>query len=41
VWNTQNGAVFRMAFYVVNGGTVLLLDTDSNRVATGMMSRQF
>jgi hypothetical protein len=41
VWATQNGAVFRMAYYVVNGGTVLLLDTDSNRVATGMMVRQF
>jgi hypothetical protein len=41
IWTTQNGAAFRFAYYVVSGGTVLLVDTDSNRVATGLMLRQF
>ena len=41
VWKTQNGAIFKLAYYVVNNGTILLIDTDSNRVAAGTMAKQF
>jgi hypothetical protein len=41
VWTTAGGAVFKLAYYVVNNSTVLLVDTDANRVATGILSKQF
>jgi hypothetical protein len=41
VWKTQNGAIFKLAYYVINNSTILLIDTDSNRVAAGIMAKQF
>jgi hypothetical protein len=41
VWKTSNGAIFKLGYYVINNSTVLLLDTDSNRVAAGILAKQF
>jgi hypothetical protein len=38
---TANGNIFKFGYYLVSGGTVLLVDTDSSRVATGIITRQF
>ena len=40
---TANGlsANFNLVYYIVNGNTVLLFDSDSNRVANGVLSLQF
>jgi Bacterial Ig-like domain (group 2) len=40
-WKTSNGATFKLAYYVVNNSTVLLLDTDTNRVAAGILAKQY
>jgi hypothetical protein len=34
-------ANFNLVYYIVNGNTVLLFDSDSNRVANGVLSLQF
>jgi hypothetical protein len=34
-------ATFNLVYYVVNANTVLLFDSDNNRVATGTLDRQF
>jgi hypothetical protein len=41
LWKTANGDIYKFGYYVVSGGMVLLVDTDSNRVATGLLVRQF
>ena len=41
VWKTSNGAIFKLGYYVINNSTVLLLDTDSNRVAAGILAKQY
>ena len=40
-WKTADGTIYKFGYYVVSAGTVLLVDTDSNRVATGLITRQF
>jgi hypothetical protein len=40
-WKTADGTIYKFGYYVVSAGTVLLVDTDSNRVATGVITRQF
>jgi hypothetical protein len=34
-------ANFNLVYYIVNGNTVLLFDSDNNRVANGVLSLQF
>jgi hypothetical protein len=41
VWKTSNGALFKFGYYIIDSNTVLLLDTDSNRVAAGVLAKQF
>jgi hypothetical protein len=41
VWKTANGALFKLGYYVIDSNTVLLLDTDSNRVAAGVLAKQY
>ncbi len=41
VWKTSNGAIFKLGYYVINNSTVLLLDTDTNRVAAGTLAKQY
>ena len=38
---TSNGAVFNVPYYLVSGNTALLLDIDSNRIAAGILTKQF
>jgi hypothetical protein len=43
VKTTANGlpATFNLVYYIVNGNTVLLFDSDSNRVANGTLTLQY
>lgn len=36
-----NGASFQLAYYDISPGVVLMIDTDSSRVATGLLLKQF
>ncbi len=38
---TANGAVFNVPYYLVSGNTALLLDIDANRIAAGILQKQF
>lgn len=38
---TSDGAVFNVPYYLVSGNTALLLDIDSNRIAAGILTKQF
>lgn len=41
VIKAADGAVFQLAYYAVDPNTVVVLDTDSTRVSTGTMLKQF
>jgi hypothetical protein len=40
-FKAADGTLYKFGYYVVSAGTVLLVDVDSNRIATGTMVRQF
>jgi hypothetical protein len=39
--NTNSGASFPLAYYVIDGNTVLLFETDSKRVLLGLLNKQY